>query len=194
MAENINWDELKKKVEADLQNDINNEVQTIKDINDVLGEDKGIVHLRDLHLAKTLKNPESDAFFSCSLTPKNIDIDPFNLWGTSEEEDTDDTVNEDNEDNEEEVDYSCDQDYLDQGGFICPHSEIEKYAWNNADKQDINNKNDIYCIHLSNENDSYKDDVYIYPLSDKQDICLCNNCNRELAAKIMEQIATELFI
>jgi hypothetical protein len=177
--ENINWQELKEKVDADIQKDIDNEIQTVKDINFLFGDEKGITNLK----------------------PIDVNIDPFNLWGNqnNEDENIESEGSEDNEceedeseeDDSEDIASSYDCDYCDQGGFICPHSEIEKCAWNNADK-----KSDIECIHLSNKDnlDKYNDDVYIYPINKEQDISLCKDCNRELASKIMEQMATELFL
>jgi len=184
--EKINWDELKKKVDDDIQKDIDNEIQTIKDINTNLGDDNRILNLKTT----------------------DIDIDPFNLWAgvDIEEKDKNEELDEDEIDDEnfeEEVDEtdedeerdenysSCFCDYCDQGGLIDPHSEIEKYAWNNAEK-----KSDIECIHLSSKEkiNTYDDDVYIYPINKEQDICLCRDCNRELASKIMEQMALEMFI
>lgn len=77
-----------------------------------------------------------------------------------------------------------------KGYLECQETYKEKESVNK------NNQKYIQCIHLEEDSDMYDNDegVYIYPMSKDQDIYLCNNCNRELASKIMEQIATELFL
>ena len=59
------------------------------------------------------------------------------------------------------------------------------------DKEANYKKNEILCKHF---NDRVLETQYIYPLNDTEDILLCEQCHRELAAKIMEQLALEIFI
>lgn len=198
MENNINWDELKRKVDADLQKDIDEETRIVNDIEYVFGRGKGIVNLKD-----------SNNHFYTHLNPKNVNVDPFNLFGRKEDD-------EETEEDEEEIDYedddyldeNDDEDYNDEGGEIPQISQkdveydqrsIEQYAWNNKDNQRVtkeqsSRKKDIQCDHVANEFESYNGDVYIYPLSPGQDICLCKDCHRELASKIMEQLAMEMFL
>jgi len=59
---NIDWGELKKKVDADLQNDINEELQTIKDLENAnLIDGSGIINLK---LSSPDINDESAMNFS----------------------------------------------------------------------------------------------------------------------------------
>lgn len=54
-------------------------------------------------------------------------------------------------------------------------------------------KINIECVHVNLS--KYKDrSIYIYELPDKQTIYLCPDCNMILAGKIMEQLATEVFL
>ena len=205
MTNNIDWDELKKKVDADLQKDINVEVQTAKDIEYGIGRGNGIINL---------KYPSPEEYFSTHLHPINTDIDPFNLFGKQNDSDEDeDNIEYEPEDSEEDEEYQddedtdedTDEDYDDEGGLLpisnnnreeVSQEDIEKYAWNNKTEEVENkiNEHDIQCIHLIDILSDYNDDVYIYPLNNDQDIHLCKQCNMNLASKIMEQLALEMFL
>ena len=183
MVNNIDWNDLKKKVDADLQADIDAEAQAANDVSLLFGKEKGIINLK-IPSDGTLKSQIKNDYFSSHLVPRNVDIDPFNLWGNDSEDES--------EEDEEELDENDDWDYNDEDGELPEVSQrsIEKYAWNNHSTA---NKDDIYCKHLTDQ-EEYKGDTYLYPICKDQDICLCKECNMILASKIMEQMALEMFL
>ena len=247
MENNINWDELKEKVDADLQKDIDEETQNIDSITE--NENWNLTRCEDYLNPFMMAQPEKKIIYL-----KNGKI---NL--VESEDDVEEDAEDEEESEDDDLDYIDDEDYSDdyddQGGFLpnthtngalskdSSQEEIEAYAWNKCaprfnndrkltlpigmqksgdiekyllnleepgmhpelkDNNDIiigrdktNQKEilaDIQCIHLSKNLDSCDDTVYIYPLSPGQDICLCSDCNRNLASKIMEQMALEMFL
>jgi hypothetical protein len=156
--ENINWDELRKKVDADLQRDIDEEISNVKSINNKYPE-KGTVHFKTTA----------------------VYVNPFNPWGVKEEE---------NQFWGMDSDTLEDEDFKDEGGELpeLDSKEISKIVWNNRARPFS-----LVCKHLEDGSGDY-DEGYIYPLTDNQEVCLCQDCNRELASKILEQLATEIFI
>ena len=54
-------------------------------------------------------------------------------------------------------------------------------------------KTEIECMHVKLPEYRHKS-IYIYELPDKQTIYLCPDCNMNLAAGIMKQIAVEVFV
>ena len=159
----IDWEELHKKVDADLQNDIDNEIQSAKDIDFIFGKENGITNLKN-----------SNTIFSTGIIPKNIHINPFNMWEKAPFKETVE-VKDDTEESE-----NSDYDFQDQGGFINSQEDIERLAWNNKkekpmtaeEEKDIEEyllnleepgmhpelkKKDIQCRHLEEDSEMYED-------------------------------------
>jgi hypothetical protein len=176
MAEKyIDWTGLKKKVDNDLQEDIDDEIQTVNDIierenldiKNMFNKNKGIIYLNDT--------------------------------------DKDDSEEDSEWDNESDDD---DQELDDNDFGLLPDNfskkDISGIAWNNKQedsKVDANercscNLKNIECIHLAEDDfdEDDDDDMYIYPINEDQDLCLCNECNKSLSAKIIEQMAKEMFL
>ena len=140
--ENINWEELRAKVKADEQKEIDNETQTVNDILEMYKwtlspsrDQKSIIHSKERK--DNFEKSKNDMGLSLFGSMKPVIEDAFNLWPKSSEEVEDieyDTENDGSEkfseedediDLEDEADESNDDcDYGDECGLL-PDDDTE---------------------------------------------------------------------
>lgn len=232
---NIKFNEaLKKMIDDAIQEEIDNEVNMVRLIEEKHKGEPGIINLKynntqsasDLIDEVSAEEAEKDNITRIvwnNHVPEFIVPPAPSLWDRV----ISPVLAEQNNNNNQEED----QDYEDEGGELPDVSiddspeQISKIAWNNHDglnrnhflgpeitfkreeiKNDLeddeedyeedykdeeyNEKYTMECIHLNGDDD----EVYIYPIDDDQDICLCKQCNMTLAGKILEQMAIETFM
>lgn len=172
MGNNIDWDDLKLKVDADLQEELKKVQEDIKEelriLQNIVDEypGEGIVHLNNVPKEKDNYYDEGgeleDGFVQELTWNKNPKPTPrdgmlYEEYDTPKYEDcTCDMCDEDDE-------YGC--------------GPPKEYS--------------LECKHIQ---DNDYDDIYIYPIDDEQELCLCKQCNMILASKMLEQLALEIFL
>ena len=181
MENNIDWDDLKQKVDADLEEELKQEQEAIKEelkiLQNIVDEypGRGIVNL------DYTPKEEEDYFdeggeledgFVQELT-WNKYPQPTERHNIFSECDCNLCNEEDEEDEEDEDDDEYDEE--DDDEYNC--GPPKKYS--------------LECKHI--QKDDYEN-IYIYPIDDEQELCLCTQCNMILASKMLEQLALETFL
>jgi hypothetical protein len=196
--DNIDWDELRIKVEEDYDKELLDLINTNEDCSTCSADCK-ICEGRQPRDCIGL--PTKDGSDSYDFNDEHGLIDEFGneiedeLLGGEDIDTEDETI--DDEPTKE---------------------EISSIAWNKAKSEPMSDEeikqieddllrleepgmhpeldketNDIECKHFENESQGIGE-VYIYPINESQRVCLCRICNASLASKMLEQLALETFI
>jgi len=219
--DNIEWDKLNMKVNECIQKDIDEEIGTIKLIEEREGYYPGIIKLHYPQSAEDIikevsEEEEEDEEEEDEEDEEEDEEDEEEEDEEDEEEEDEEEEEEEDEDEEEEdeEDEEDEEELLDDSFDVSP-KQISKIAWNNHNversrnpfwgpkitykreeikEDELEDENEetysMECIHLNGDDD----EIYIYPISDGQELCLCKNCNMMLASKILEQLALETFL
>jgi len=204
MEYNINWDDLKKKVDQDIQNDVDEEVSAVKDIEEKEGKFPGIIRIRSK--------------FNMGLPNKAIIFGEDSEEDSEEDQDYEDEGGELPELTEEQISkiaWNNNDEGESRNPFWKPRItykreeliptpipeeeeefqdaldlfETTKAEYENESEEE-NGKYSMECLHIDDSNES---DIYVYPIDEDQELCLCPDCNSKLAGQMLEQLALEFF-
>jgi hypothetical protein len=177
----INWDELKKKVEDGIKEEENEDIYYEDDV------DEGDVECTECTCGVCKKRRgEQDNNIGLPTIEDDDQYDFYDEHGLIDPDDQDIYVDSDDVIDDKEIsNLAWNKD--------TPDLKNNFLGWGETDSFNLNKSLDIKCRHFDEESKTVNE-VYIYPINDMQRVCLCKYCNANLASKIFEQIALETFI
>jgi len=192
---NINWDELRIKVEEDFNKEANE-----NSINEYCSNCSECSSRKDCIGLPTVNG--SDRY---DFADEHGLLDDDGNEISEDDPDAKDIEYEDNDDEKEEISAAIwrkNTPVVKNGDFLGIEHPNMFYPKENFDyagalreaEKDLENEyDDIQCPHFTDASLGVGE-VYIYPINQKTRMCLCKTCNANLASKMLGQLALETFI